>query len=479
MKPERKIAPTEIYALAFGLFLGLCILKFGNPVILDQKISQPTTLHEYWTDAWPIHWVNWVLLPLVAIGGVLIFTSLGTPQSRQLRLPRWLLILPLLWFGWQVVSATQTVDPILTAATLWQFFGCVACYFIGAFLLRSPRALNLLLIGILAAFTVCLIRAVQQRMEYPHDEKFLLDGQRAGWTNMPPATVEEMRRDQSIITTNGMDVVNPMLLAKLEKGRVMGTLVYPNALAGIVLLLFPVAFTLALNRTKKLRPVVRVSAIFVTVALSTAAFFWSGSKFGWLIAMFVGGVCLFRFPWPLKFKITLLALVAILGLGVFAIRFHSYFANGATSTTARFDYWKAAVQTTCSHPLLGTGPGTFQRPYEKLKDPNAEMARLAHNDYLEQCSDSGLPGGAFYTAWIITALVFIGRRVWTSKSQIAMALSLGLLGWYIQGIGEFSLFIPALAWTAFLLLGCMLGFAGANSSSSIVPESIRQKTGHD
>ncbi len=32
---------TKLYALAFGFFLGLCIWKFGNPVILDQKISPP------------------------------------------------------------------------------------------------------------------------------------------------------------------------------------------------------------------------------------------------------------------------------------------------------------------------------------------------------------------------------------------------------------------------------------------------------
>jgi len=40
MKPENKFAATEIYALAFGLFLGLAFWKFGNPVILDHKIIE-------------------------------------------------------------------------------------------------------------------------------------------------------------------------------------------------------------------------------------------------------------------------------------------------------------------------------------------------------------------------------------------------------------------------------------------------------
>jgi len=36
----KNLSATKIYALAFGLFLGLCVWKFGNPVILDQKIPR-------------------------------------------------------------------------------------------------------------------------------------------------------------------------------------------------------------------------------------------------------------------------------------------------------------------------------------------------------------------------------------------------------------------------------------------------------
>lgn len=461
MKSGKKFAANEIFALAFGLFLGLCILKFGNPVILDQKISPPASASEFFNDAWPTHWANWFLVPLAAIGAILIFVS---PASQRPRCPRWLLLLPLLWFGWQIISAGQTVDAALTSSTLWQFFGCAACYYIGVFLFGSPRALNLLLAGIFAAYVLCLIRAVDQHAEFPRDEKFLLEGQRMGWTNLPPESVLEMKLDQTIITTNGVDIANPAIMAKFAKGRVMGTLVYPNALAGIILLLFPVSLVLTVNGVKILRPVVVLPAIGLTLVLAAAAFFWSGSKFGWLIALFMFGLCLFRRPWPLKWKISALGLAAVLGLGVFAVRFHNYFEHGATSATARLDYWRAAVQTTCSHPLLGTGPGTFQRPYAKLKSPNAEMARLAHNDYLEQFSDSGVIGGIFYAVWIVAALVFIGRRLWKSQNRAAFALFLGLLGWFIQGLGEFSLFIPALAWTAFTFLGCALapnGIEGA------------------
>jgi O-antigen ligase len=491
MKPENKFAANEIYALAFGLFLGLAFWKFGNPVILDHKIIPPSTPSEFWHESWPTHWANWFLMPLGLVGALLCFRKVGAPLLRrtaarqQRRHQTWLWLLPLLWFGWQIISATQTVDADLTAATLWQFFGCIACYFIGALVIgtpstasarksspqhagaapsapRSRNAFSFLLIGILTAFAFCLVRAVEQRLvEFPQTHQMLVEGERDGWTNVPPAMLLDMKREQVVITTNGVDVANPMVLKKFASGRVMGTLVYPNALAGAVLLLLPLALTLAFG-AKQLRPAIRGIVIALACFLGGAGFFWTGSKLGWLIAMALGGLYLFRLNMPARLKFTALASVAILGLGIFTVRFHNYFAAGATSAGARLDYWRAAVQTAAKNPLTGTGPGTFQRPYERIKAPDAEMARLAHNDYLEQFSDSGIPGGIFYGAWIVLALVAIGRRIWKSEHQadkpsaLRFAIFVGLLGWFVQGAGEFSLYIPALAWTAFTLLGCSL-----------------------
>jgi O-antigen ligase len=117
------------------------------------------------------------------------------------------------------------------------------------------------------------------------------------------------------------------------------------------------------------------------------------------------------------------------------------------------DYWRAAVQTTLEHPLTGTGPGTFQRPYARLKAPDAEMARLVHNDFLEQFSDSGVPGGIAYLAWILAWILRSGRRVLTRADPFWFAVALGCNAWLFQGLTEFMLYVPALAWTAFLLIG--------------------------
>jgi hypothetical protein len=461
-KTGREISPPvsrpstldRIYPLAFGLFLGLCIWKFGNPVILDSKIDPPATLSELWRFAWPTHWANWILL-LLAVASTM--PALAKPSRWPG--PKWLWLPPLLWLGWQFVSASHSVDAGLTATTLWQFTGCVACFFMGAFLFSGRRATACLLIGVLAAFTFCLIRAVDQRViEFPQTRQLMQEGERAGWTNIPPETLLELKRDHTIITTNGVDVPNPAFLEKINKGRAYGTLVYPNALAGLILLLWPASLALVFG-ANNLRPAVRTAAIATALFLGGAAFYWSGSKLGWLVAMAVGGLYLLRLTWPFRLKLAAIAAVVVLGLGIFAVRFHGYFAAGATSAGARFDYWRVALQTTENNPLLGTGPGTFQRPYEQHKPPGAEMARLAHNDYLEQFSDSGIPGGLFYGSWIAMALVTVGRRIWKTGNHVAFAIFAGALGWFIQGIGEFSLYIPALAWTAFTLLGWLLARA--------------------
>jgi len=451
MKSEKILTGTRLYALVFGLFLGLAILKFGNPVILDQKITPPVSPAEFWMEAWPTHWGNWVILPLALAGaGLALVLRPRWPGTRRL----WLL--PLLWFGWQLLSAAETVDEKLTATTLCQFAGGLACYFIGALVAGRERALRWLLIGVLAAFAFCLVRGVNQRLfEFPQSRQMLVEGSRTGWTNMPPEMLVELKRDHVVITTNGVDAPNPAILAKFARGRVMGTLVYPNALAGIILLLLPVSLVLAFRSTQRLRPPLPAVIIALAVFLGGMAFFWSGSKLGWLIALGMGGACLFRLPWPGRWKWTALIAVLVIGLGIFAVRFHGYFAAGATSVGARFDYWRAAVEITAQHPLLGTGPGTFQRPYARMKSPDAEMARLAHNDYLEQFSDSGIVGGMLYAAWIILALAAVGRRVWHSADPVIFAIFLGVLAWFVQGLGEFSLYVPGLAWTAFALLGAL------------------------
>jgi O-antigen ligase len=85
------------------------------------------------------------------------------------------------------------------------------------------------------------------------------------------------------------------------------------------------------------------------------------------------------------------------------------------------------------------------------------MARLTHNDYLEQFSDSGVPGGLLFLGWVTWLFATLSKRVWRPETApLDFALFCGLAGWFAQGFAEFALYIPALAWTAFLLGGVRL-----------------------
>ncbi len=454
------------FALLFGAFLGLAILKFGNPVVLDHHIDAPRAASEWLSLAWPVRWA-FPLLLIVSVSA-LVFAKPLT-RYRESGVHWAFLALPAAWLGWQFLAAERTVDASLTSVTLRQLSGCVACFAVGFLVLSPWLRRGWLWAGLLLGLGFCLNRAAQQHLfEFRQDYQALVDGQANGWTNFAPDLLVQMRRDQLVVQTNGLEVANPAILDKMRRARVSGTMVYPNALAGLVLLLLPGAFAFLSAATRRMRPLVRGLVLGLVLFLGLGALYWTGSKAGWLVALGVGTLWMLTRPWPARVRAGVVAVLLVGGLGLFGLRFSGYFAKGATSAAARMDYWHAAVRNTRDNPVFGSGPGTFQRPYLRLKPPEAEMARLVHNDYLEQATDSGVPGFVLYTAWIGATLWLLGRRHGKANAPaeanspihpdaIPTAVFYGLLAWFLHGFAEFGLYIPAVAWTAFALLGALVG----------------------
>jgi len=263
--------------------------------------------------------------------------------------------------------------------------------------------------------------------------------------------------------------VPPEYLKRISSNRIFSTLLYPNVLAGALLLLLPAILAALWHLHGLLTEAARWFLIVLVGIAGLACLYWSGSKGGWLLMLLLGLVVLLRLTFSQRLKVVLVAGVLVAGLAGFFWKYATFFQKGATSVSARFDYWRAAVQTAKEHPLLGTGPGTFAIAYEKIKRPESEMARLVHNDYLEQASDSGLVGLLAYALFIAGALAMSFPRPGKAPAAdpddwLPFAVWLGVLGWSLQSLIEFGLYIPALAWPAFTFLGWLLGRQKTNNT---------------
>jgi hypothetical protein len=421
--------PALGFTALAGLFFFIVILKLGDPVVIPTDTLTPDTLTDVIFGVWPNSWGIYLFLPML-VGGLALIRWKGVRVS-------WPLALPLAWLLWQFVSATHTVDATLTNATLSHFTACVVLFYLGYFGMRDVGWPWPLLLGFSLAFCWIIHSGFEQHfggLEATREQVHKAYG--ANWA--------QMAHD------------NPDFVKRIESNRIFATFVYPNALAGGLLLLLPVSLAFLWQLTPKVSTRVRIVFVGVLGGCGLAALYWSGSKAGWLIALVMALLALIYSSLPRKFKMGLIAAIVILGLTAFVIHNTRYFERGATSVAARFDYWKAALQTIRAHPLLGSGPGTFSRPYAQLKEPQSEMARLTHNDYLEQGSDSGLIGMALYCFFIFLTIFRVFQRKFLgnwAKAPWFAALTLGLLGICLQSFVEYHLYIPALAWPAFFLFG--------------------------
>src|SRR5204862_2063274 len=103
----------------------------------------------------------------------------------------------------------------LTAAVLKQFAACVICYFLGRFALSHAKDLTPFWIGILAGFIIILGLGFNQHYG-GLDEMRRFFYQQSNWQQYPPE-----------------------YLKKISSNRIFSSLVYPNALAGALILLLP------------------------------------------------------------------------------------------------------------------------------------------------------------------------------------------------------------------------------------------------
>lgn len=406
--------------MLLGGFLGLVVAKFGNPAILDHLTTRPENLLQFLYSTWPLRWA-YVLL------GVILLASARWMRWRA-QVPLWLVLLPAGWLLWQGVASLDSVNTELTRATLPYLAATSVCYYLGLTALDRRISPAVFWGPFLVGFVFMLAIGLEQHF------------------GGLEATRQQLLSDPAMMARLPAEFVE-----RINKLRVFATLLYPNALAGVLLLLLP-AMIIALWRLLRIAtPPTRILLCGLFALAGLGCLYWSKSKAGWLVALVLAGAAFWRLPIRRRWKAALTVAVLALGLTAFFVRFADYFDRGATSVGARFDYYRAAAQIVRDHPLTGSGPGTFKQEYQKRKPPEAEMARLVHNDYLQQASDSGLPGALAHAVFVWGSLAWLWRR--SLADPLHFAVWLGLLGWALQSFVEFGLYIPPIGWSAFCLLG--------------------------
>jgi O-antigen ligase len=417
---------TDLFPLVAGVFLFVAILKFGTPVILDDKVQPPDSALAAVYETWQVKWGYWLLLPLVLAGLAAVRWKAITFQ--------WQLLLPLAWLGWQFISATQTVSPALTSATLKHFSACCLLYYLGCFALRG----NPWPVWTGMALALCWII-------------------HAGFEQHFGGLEATRRLLYSMQATSDVPTNNPAFQQRIASPRIFATFSNADALAAAIELLLPVTLGFLWQITPKVRLAIRYLFVVILGGCGLACLYWTGSKAGWLVALIMAMVALGRTAIPAKRKWALICGVLVLGLAGMGIRL-AFYANKQkekVSVVSRYAYWRAAIKITKEYPVLGTGPGTFSIPYANVKRPEDDFARLCHNDYLEQACDSGIPGCIAYIAMIFWSIYKLYRYCFANTGGFCtlFATFLGVLGLCLHSFLDYHLYVPSLAWPMFFLLG--------------------------
>jgi hypothetical protein len=430
--PKAPIASFPAFAVVAGLFFFITILKFGSPIILDRNIEAPGDAASAIYESWPPHWGEWLFMPMAVLG-------LWAIEWRRLRM-NWVLALPLIWLGWEFVSAAQSVQPELTALTLKHFVVCVSLFYLGRFATKGMSNPWPVWVGMGLALCWAMRMGLEQHF------------------GGLEATRKMLASSPALTGVNPQLLKDPEYLKRINDNRIFGSFFYPNALAGGLVLLLPVTLVFLWRLSPKVRPAFRMVFVLILGGCGLGCLYWSGSKAGWLVALAMGLIALGHSALPSRWKRALICGMLIAGVAGFAIKYAGFFAKERNSVGARFGYWRAALIIIDHHPWFGTGPGTFQIPYSYIKRPTDEMARLCHNDYLEQATDSGVFGMVSYTGMIFGFLWLLYRYI-TSKTPLNwlnFAIWIGLFGLSLHSVVEFHLYVPGVAWPMFFLFGWLM-----------------------
>jgi hypothetical protein len=135
------------------------------------------------------------------------------------------------------------------------------------------------------------------------------------------------------------------------------------------------------------------------------------------------------------------------------------------SGTGRVKLWHVALDDFRSHPVLGSGAGTYERYW--LRDrPNESQAVNAHNLYAETLAELGLPGLALLLVALLAPLV----AAWRARAHPGVAVATAAYAAFVvHAFIDWDWQLPGVTLAAFLLGAGVLVAARDETTSRILP----------
>jgi O-antigen ligase len=427
-----------VFGLATLAFLAP--LKFGVPTMVQSAMVPPQGLAEWLYFSWP----NELAIMFVFA----VFVWLVLDRERMLARVDLLFVLPLLFLLMQALAVPGTICRQSTVDTLMLFEVCVLVFYVAAWYVRDGAATATIFGGLaLAVLFVCIL-AMQQHFGGLQESRELA----AKSMNLAQAPKD--------------------FVLRLTSDRVYGPFVYPNALAGFLVVAFAPTLAWIWVRARGWDARVKWLALAFTGGVMIFCLMLTGSR-GGLVSFGVMALAVLRCLVPKDGRRAVTAVVVlVLALGAVAVlgRQGGFLHFGTKSLEARTDYWRGAIAIIKDHPWVGTGPGTFGSIYPKYKTATTEEAQAVHNSFLQMWSDSGvLAFIAFAALWLVAvrdSLRLARERV----GDVAAAAVCGALaGWSIHGLVDFDLYVPGVALPAFILLGTVQGLKELPRTDSVTP----------
>jgi len=247
--------------------------------------------------------------------------------------------------------------------------------------------------------------------------------------------------------------------ARLESGRVFGTLLLPATLGGLMGMALPVAvgFAVTLRGAGRMGALLAAGLLLAALALSRS--YGAVGATALAVVWAAGRLPARRALW-LRIGVLAAALLAVLIFS--SARYHSasqHLLEPQGPVVQRWLNWKTAASVVARYPVLGSGPGSYASAFVSLRQDGENDTRYVHNTPLQAAAEAGV--------WIFLPLGIGLVRFYPRLSRALRASPLeagaatGVVMFFVHNLVDFTAYLPSTLWAALALAAILPGAAGS------------------